>query len=296
MDTGKKNKQIQTELEQYQAEKDPGLKKTMSVPEMRKLLGIKKTDSYWLVHRNFFKTEMINGRMRVDIESFEKWYANQVKHKKVTGEAPGEELLKKSYSVHDVANLLGVHDAHVYEFVKKEKLETVTVDYVMRIPINVFEEWYDNQIMYQKVDKLPTITELEADYIRLSEAAELLGITKEKLSMITRASRFKDCFEVRVYENKKWISKKSFQYFLNAQNVYQVVGKSVKEKPKKEVAMETKEYISKAEAAALAGVTTATITRWMQYGKFSCVGAGRVLRIHRNEFLEWLKEYREGSE
>ena len=296
MDTGKKNKQIQTELEQCQAEKDPGLKKTMPVPEMRKLLGIKKTDSYWLVHRNFFQTEMINGRMRVDIESFEKWYANQVKHKKVTGEAPGEELLKKSYSAHDVANLLGIHDSNVYEFVKKENLETVMVDYVMRIPIEVFEKWYDNQIMYQKVDKLPTITDLEADYIRLSEAAELLGITKEKLSMITRASRFKDCFEVRVYENKKWISKKSFQHFLNAQNVYQVTGKPVKEVLEKEVPMETKEYISRVEAAALAGVTTATITRWMQYGKFSCVGAGRVLRIHRNEFLEWLKEYREGSE
>ena len=228
MDTGKKDQKIRTEPEQCQAEKDSGLKKTMSVPEMRKLIGLKKTDSYWLVHRNFFKTEMINGRMRVDIESFEKWYANQVKHKKVTGEAPGEELLKKSYSAHDVANLLGIHDSNVYEFVKKENLETVMVDYVMRIPIEVFEKWYDNQIMYQKVDKLPTITDLEADYIRLSEEAELLGITREKLSMITRASRFKDCFEVRVYENKKWISKKSFQHFLNAQNVYQVTGKSVR--------------------------------------------------------------------
>ena len=58
-------------------------KKTMSVPEMRRLLGLKKTDSYWLVHRNFFQTYIVNGQMRVDIASFEKWYANQVKHKKV---------------------------------------------------------------------------------------------------------------------------------------------------------------------------------------------------------------------
>lgn len=57
-------------------------KKTMSVPEMRRLLGLKKTDSYWLVHRNFFQTYIVNGQMRVDIASFEKWYANQVKHKK----------------------------------------------------------------------------------------------------------------------------------------------------------------------------------------------------------------------
>lgn len=46
-------------------------KKTMSVPEMRRLLGLKKTDSYWLVHRNFFQTYIVNGQMRVDIASFE---------------------------------------------------------------------------------------------------------------------------------------------------------------------------------------------------------------------------------
>lgn len=45
-------------------------KKTMSVPEMRRLLGLKKTDSYWLVHRNFFQTYIVNGQMRVDIASF----------------------------------------------------------------------------------------------------------------------------------------------------------------------------------------------------------------------------------
>lgn len=42
--------------------------------------------------QEFFKTEIINGQMRVDLESFEKWYANQVKHKKVNGEDPGAEL------------------------------------------------------------------------------------------------------------------------------------------------------------------------------------------------------------
>ena len=31
-------------------------KTTMSVTEMRKLLGLGKTDSYWLVHKNCFET------------------------------------------------------------------------------------------------------------------------------------------------------------------------------------------------------------------------------------------------
>ena len=64
---------IKTRMEQFQASQDLRQRKTMSVPEMRKLLGLKKTESYWLVHRNFVKTEMIRGQMRVDLESFERW-------------------------------------------------------------------------------------------------------------------------------------------------------------------------------------------------------------------------------
>lgn len=71
---------IRTRMKEFQAGQDLKQRRTMSVPEMRKLLGLKKTESYWLVHRNFFKTEMISGQMRVDLESFERWYANQVKH------------------------------------------------------------------------------------------------------------------------------------------------------------------------------------------------------------------------
>ena len=287
--------EIRTRLEQFQANKDPKLKNTMSVPEMRRLLGLKKTESYWLVHRNFFETRIIDGRMRVDLESFEKWYVNQVKHKKVNGEEPGAELLKTSYSFMDAANLLGIHNSNLYEIWRRENLETITVDSVKRIPVDVFERWYENQIMYQKADRMPTLTDLEADFIPLQEAAGLLGITKEKLSVITRASRYKDIFEIRVYDNKKWISKKSFQQFLNAQNVYQVIKEPEKEMPTSEESMETKEFISRQEAAALAGVTSATITKWVQLERFPCVGAGRVLRIYRKEFLQWLKEYQEGG-
>ena len=55
--------EIRMRVEQFQASQNPQMRKTMSVPEMRKMLGLKKTESYWLVHRNFFKTEIINGKM-----------------------------------------------------------------------------------------------------------------------------------------------------------------------------------------------------------------------------------------
>ena len=94
-------------------------KKYMSVPEMGRLLGLKKTDRYWLVHKNFFKTEVILGKMRVELESFEKWYANQVKYHKVTGEEPGLELKKSSYSPRDIAEMLQISENLVYEKMKR---------------------------------------------------------------------------------------------------------------------------------------------------------------------------------
>ena len=41
-------------------------------------------------------------------------------------------------------------------------------------------------------------------------------------------------------------------------------------------------------------MSVSTVTKWMQTGEFQCVGAGKVLRIHRQQFLNWLNEHREG--
>lgn len=284
---------MRTKIEQYRVSKDPALQKTMSVPEMRKLLSLKKTESYWLVHRNFFKTEIVGGVMRIGIESFEKWYANQVKHKKVNGEAPGKELKKTSYSFQEAANLLGVNNATLYEIWKKENRKTITVDFVMRIPKEEFEKWYEQQDVYKKADKMPTISDMEKDYIRFEEAAMLLDVMESEMLKLIRTSEYRNLFDVRIFNNKKWISRKSFQLFLNAQNEYRI-NKEDNETVADDMIAETKQYISRQEAAELAGVTASTITKWMQMKKFSCTGAGKVLRIHRMEFLKWLDENREG--
>ena len=39
---------------------------------LRKLLGLKKTDRYWLVHKNVFESKEIAGKIRINIASFEK--------------------------------------------------------------------------------------------------------------------------------------------------------------------------------------------------------------------------------
>lgn len=57
-------------------------KKSMSVPEMGRLLGLGKTECYYLVKKNWFKVVTIGGKMRVMVDSFEEWYAGQNHYKK----------------------------------------------------------------------------------------------------------------------------------------------------------------------------------------------------------------------
>lgn len=58
---------------------------SMSVLEMGRMLGLGKTESYWLIKKNYFKTILVGNTMRVMIDSFEEWYANQFKYQKVDG-------------------------------------------------------------------------------------------------------------------------------------------------------------------------------------------------------------------
>lgn len=66
---------------------------SMSVPEMGAYLGIGKTTSYWLCKQGWFDVIMVGTnpktrKMRVMIDSFEKWYQSQSDFKKATDEIP----------------------------------------------------------------------------------------------------------------------------------------------------------------------------------------------------------------
>lgn len=268
------------------------MKRTMSVPEMRKLLGIKKTESYWLVHKNYFKTELINGTMRVDIASFEKWYANQTKHKKVTGEKPGAQLCAASYSFRDVANMLGEYDGTIYDLWNRKGLPTVTVNYRKRIPREIFDSWYEKQNEYHKVDGPATIEEIEEKFILFREAAAMLKMSNEELLTLIRKGKYKDLLEMRMFDNKRWISRRGFQDFLNPHDQYKI--RQAKNESGSGISkfLSQKQYISKEEAARIAGVSKSTVAKWALKGTFPCRAAGYVMRIERIPFLKWVDENR----
>ena len=83
-------------------------KTSISVREMRQILGLNKVESYWLVHQNRFRTIVAAGRMRIMLDSFEEWYAGQFHYKKVNGKAPGSKWEKTTMSIREAAALLGL--------------------------------------------------------------------------------------------------------------------------------------------------------------------------------------------
>lgn len=291
--------------------KDSEERKMMTVREMGDLLGIKKTDRYWLVKKGFFQTKVVLGKMWVDIESFEKWYANQVKYKKVTGEEPGKELNAWSYSIKDLSEELGIADSVLYDILKRENIETVTVDYWKRVPKKAFDKWYAGQTRYRTKTDREKDAAAEAATITMPEMARLLGVPRSTVYSILSNPKYKDIFEITVIADKKRITKDSFQRFLDSQSQYQLAPLN----DYKEVAAEenmaladyrrkrlyksgkrkgngNQEYLTKSEAALLANVSLATIVYWADQGHYTMIKIGKLVRIHRLEFEDWLN-YRE---
>ena len=195
-------------------------KTTMSIREMREMLGLKKTDSYWLVHRNFFKTILVNGKMRVDIESFEKWYANQVKHKKVNGPPPGAELRKMSYSPQEIAEILHISDSSVYYLIERDHIPTFKVDTWIRIKKTDFQEWYNSQHKHRTDEDRILDKGREERSLSMPEAARELGITRKEVYQIFRAKKNKGKFVFYKIGDQKRVTKKSFDEWYQNQREY----------------------------------------------------------------------------
>lgn len=188
-------------------------KKWMSVPEMGELLGLKKTERYWLVHKNYFECKEVLGKMRINIESFEKWYANQIKYHKVTGEEPGKELKEWSYSITELAEMLGLTDGVVYDLIKRDNIEVVIVDYWKRVPKVAFQNWYENQSRYRTREDKEKDAELEAATITMPEMARLLGISRKNVYGILTSSKYKHFFQFVTIAEKRELQKKVLKSF-----------------------------------------------------------------------------------
>lgn len=116
-------------------------KKSMSVREMGNLLGVKKTESYWIVHKNYFETRIIHGRMRVMVDSFEEWYKNQCEYIKVE---EVNSVAKTLYTTAEIADILQITRQTAYQLIHKKLFQSIKTDKGYRIVKSSFDEWLDN--------------------------------------------------------------------------------------------------------------------------------------------------------
>ncbi len=265
---------------------------TMSVRAMAELLGLHKTDSYWLVDKHFFKTVQVNGKTRVVTESFEKWYDNQLKYRIVGGPPPGKELRKRAYTVQDISEMLGIDDSTAYRLVIREKIPYITVDYMMMIKKGEFESWYKGQARYRTSEDRARDEALEESSMTMPEMARLLGVPRKTVYEILKSKKYKGCFDVIVVADRKRITKESFEKWYAGQDRYRKAGQNATrkaERPIPEIDLEAEFYTAE-EAAVLAEVHRNTIYNWMNTGKLSWVYVGPKKLIRGESLVQLIEE------
>ncbi len=284
----------------YQEKPVENERTTMSVPEMRKLLGLGKTESYWLVHKKVFETILVNGKMRIRLESFEHWYSMQVRYKKVDGTPPGEVLRQQSYSAGDIAEMLQLTESTVYEIIKRSHMETVQVNYQMRVPADVFDRWYNSQTRYRTQADRERDAELEKDTLSMPEIAWQLGITRQEVYSFIYAAKNDGIFRFVTIADRKRITRDSYLRWLSGQDKYHILTQAERDAREREQAKalenaprkpKNPNFYTIEEITYFFGIHRSTVYKWIREGMIPARRIGTVWRIPREEFEDWM-DYR----
>lgn len=197
-------------------EKQPVRKTSMSVPEMQKMLGLGKTEAYWLVKKNYFKTIVAGGRMRVLTDSFEDWYANQFTYCKADGTPPGAALRETTLSVADVAELLGLAEGTAGQLLARLRLDEVTVCGRRRILRESFDAWYQSQSFYRTAADREADRLAYGDTVTMPEIARTLGVRRNTVYGLVKAGHFETVKTART----TLVKRDSFEQWYQGQRRY----------------------------------------------------------------------------
>ncbi|MCD8300134.1 MAG: helix-turn-helix domain-containing protein [Clostridiales bacterium] len=192
-------------------------KTSMSVMEMGRLLGLKKTDSYWLIKKGYFKTIQAAGVMRVMIDSFEDWYDHQFTYRKVDGTKPGQALKDELMTVSDIMEVLNISRKSVEWVIHRYHLETRMVYGKRCVERSSFDRWYLSQPRYVSNADAEK-KKLMALSFSMPEVARLLGVTRNAVYYLVAA----DVFEIIYVGKQKRITKASFEKWYGSQNRYKL--------------------------------------------------------------------------
>lgn len=275
-------------------------KTTMSVSEMQHMLGLSKTEAYWLVHKNVFDTIIVEKKMRVVIASFEKWYTNQLRRSKVNGPPPGAELRACSLSVKEMSELLGISDDTAYTIIKRDQIETFEVDCWTRIRKDVFEKWYRGQTKYRTVEDRERDKALEETGYTIPEISRMLQVSRDAVYALLDSSKNKGVFETFIVAEKKRVTKQSFEAWYQSQRKYRKLEdlsqeeleqrqlmKKQEERPRLMVDPNKQSYDTR-ETAILLDLPEAEIRRMIYAGELEAKKYGNRYLVLNSEIKWWI--------
>ena len=131
---------------------------------------------------------------------------------------------KKSMSVKEMGELLGLKKVESYWLIKKNFFETREVAGVLRVMIDSFEEWYAGQFHYKKTNGPPPGSKF-GEIISIQQIAEDLGISRTTASQLMHREK---TIKIIIVENTKRVDKKSHDNWYKNQHHY--VKKAEKER------------------------------------------------------------------
>jgi len=285
---------------------DVAQKTTISVPEMTHLLGLKKTEGYWLVHKNLFQTVMVARQMRIVLSSFEEWYANQTHYKKVDGSAPGREIKSISYSISDLSKLLNISDDCVYELLKKEDIPIIMVSNQKRVKKRIFHKWLSQQSHYRTPEQRAADSKAIKASMSLPEMGRIICLNRDQVYHLLKSTPE---LEVIVIGDQKRVTIESFNTWYANQSKYrkfdeltedeqeqfiaehenESLGKVLRDR-KEQVSKErfSKEWYSTDEAASILGISKSAVLRLIRSGQLGAEKVNHSLKIFKQDIIWYL--------
>ena len=248
---------------------------TMTVRAMGALLGLKKTESYYLVNKKVFDTVMVAGQKSVVKASFEEWYARQDWYRKVDGEPPGAKLHSNMYSVADLQKMLKLSQDSVLELIHREKLLTMTFEGKFWIPKVILDDWYASQSRYRKPKDRDRDRAAEESSMTIPEMGRLLGLDRRQAWQLYYKHR-DELKLIRVADRPR-VTKASFLYWISGREEHKIESEAVPPQTESE-----KEFMTAQEAAEMLGVNVQRIYRALRNNK----AAGK--RIGRTWYFKYM--------
>jgi len=150
-------------------------KTTMSIREMGRILGLGKTESYYLAKKGYFKLIRFYNTTRVDIASFEEWYNSQIRYRKAEG-VPPRKRVENAMTLKELTEELGLSYSSAKELVRRKLFPVSKPDGMLLIDRAGFEAWYNSQFRYWKADGTPPGTDYP-ETISTADIAYMLDVS-----------------------------------------------------------------------------------------------------------------------